>query len=391
VKPFEAQANDNPTLLLEKERELLSLIYANRAASLLMVGAYEAATNDCQKAINFSDKRNTITECGVAFVAKVYCRMARSFFRLGNIKEAEANFNLAVLISENVIKPLDTEKCSTSELSVVQQLNRIMADATIGLGEAHRCQEAMNIARTFRSIDDVLEICPGLESFHEQKINLLIKKRRWSDVSLHCEKLACDVAKLDGVFTEDLHPFNPFPGVEEAKYLKTDYFTNGNRCERKLSSKAVAEAVLRLPNSILPSYLRALRLEERYTEAARACTALEDLSNSSSPRFRLKQSGRTVFSWLLAERGKLRRTVAIKDRGDANFKNGDYRLAAINYSHCLGIDSDIGSTPNSTAGGRLHAVLFCNRAACYMALRKYRDASNDCNSALAIQVRNFLC
>jgi hypothetical protein len=114
----------------------------------------------------------------------------------------------------------------------------------------------MNIARTFRSIDDVLEICPGLESFHEQKINLLIKKRRWSDVSLHCEKLACDVAKLDGVFTEDLHPFNPFPGVEEAKYLKTDYFTNGNRCERKLSSKAVAEAVLRLPNSILPSYLR---------------------------------------------------------------------------------------------------------------------------------------
>lgn len=391
AKPFEVQANNSPTFLLEKERELLSLIYANRAASLLMVGAYEAATNDCKKAINFSDKRKNITENGVAFVAKVYCRMARSYLKLGNIKEAEANFNLALRISENFIKPLDPEKCSSSELSVVEQLNRLISNATIGLGEAHRCQEAMNIARTFRSIDDVLEICPGLESLHEQKINLLIKKRRWADVALHCEKLACDAVKLDGVFNEDLLPFKPFPVVEEAKYLKADHFANGKVCERKLSSNAVAEAVLRLPNSILPSYVRALRLEERYTEAARACTALEDLSKSSSPRIRLKQGGRPEFSWLVAERDKLRRTVATKDRGDANFKNGDYRLAAINYSHCLGIDADIGAMPNNTAGGRLHAVLFCNRAACYMALQKYRDASNDCTSALAIQVRNFLC
>lgn len=390
AKPIEAQANNCPTHLLEKERELLSLLYANRAASLLMVGAYEAATHDCKKATKFVDVRKTTTDSGRVFVAKLYCRMARSYLKLGNVKEAEANFNLAVLISETFIKQLDTDKIYSSELSVLQQLNRIIADATTGLGDAHKCKEAMNIARTLGSIDDILENCPGLESFHEQKINLLIKKRRWSDVSLHCEKMACDAVRLDGVFTEDLHPFNPFPGVEEANYLKADHFTNVKTCERKLSSKAVAEAVLRLPNSLLQSYLRALRLEERYTEAARACTALEDLSNSSSPRLRLKQGGRPVFSWLVLERDKIRRTVATKDRGDANFKNGDYRLAAINYTHCLGIDSDIGSMPNNTAGGRLHAVLFCNRAACYMALRKYRDASNDCTSALAIQVRNFL-
>lgn len=390
AKPIEAQANNGPTHLLEKERELLSLLHANRAAALLMVGAYEAATHDCKKAAKFVDVRKTTTDTGRVFVAKLYCRMARSYLKLGNVKEAEDNFNLAVLISETFIKQLDADKGSSSEVSILQQLNRIIADATIGLGDARRCKEAMNTARTLGSIDDILEHCPGLESFHEQKINLLIKKRRWSEVSLHCEKMACDAVRLDGVFTEDLLPFNPFPGAEEANYLKADHFTNENTCERKLSSKAVAEAVLRLPNSILPSYLRALRLEERYTEAARACTALEDLSNSSSPRWRSKQGGRPVSSWLVLERDKIRRTVATKDRGDANFKNGEYRLAAINYTHCLGIDSDVGSMPNNTAGGRLHAVLFCNRAACYMALRKYRDASNDCTSALAIQVRNFL-
>lgn len=382
-KAANVEATNSQTYITAKEREL-SLMYANRAAALLMIGAFEAAAKDCKNAMKYVDRNEIFGECGVAFVAKLYCRMARSFLKIGNIEEAQNNFNLAVSFSDNAIKRLESEN------SVVQQLNRAINDATIGLGEVRRCQEAMkNLqlnGRSLHSLEKVLQICPGLEKFHEKTINLLADMKRWSDVSLHCEKFACEVVRLDGVFTADLHPLNPFPGVEEAKHLKADYFADGSTYEKKLPSKAVAEAVLRLPNSILPFYLRALRLEERYTEAARACTSLEELSNSSSPRFRLKQGGRPAYSWLATERDRLRRTVATKDRGDTNFKNGDYRIAAINYTHCLSIDAEVGSLPNHTSGGRLHAVLFCNRAACYMAMRKYQDASNDCTSALAIQV-----
>eukprot|EP00979_Chaetoceros_neogracilis_P011885 scaffold3030_cov176-Chaetoceros_neogracile.AAC.2 len=36
-------------------------------------------------------------------------------------------------------------------------------------------------------------------------------------------------------------------------------------------------------------------------------------------------------------------------------------------------------------GGRLHAVLFCNRAACLMALKKYEEATKECTAALKIE------
>lgn len=199
--------------------------------------------------------------------------------------------------------------------------------------------------------------------------------------------MACDAVRLDGVFTADLHRYNPLFGIEKATHLKSNFFLEEGMCQdKKLASKAVAEAVRFLPESTLPLYLRSLRLEERYTEAARACTSLEELSASSSLRLHLKQGVRPAYCWLAAERDRLRRTVATKDRGDACFKTGDYRIAAMNYTQCLTVDSEIGSQPHKeTAGGRLHAVLFCNRAACYMALKKFRDAYADCSSALEIQ------
>jgi len=39
----------------------------------------------------------------------------------------------------------------------------------------------------------------------------------------------------------------------------------------------------------------------------------------------------------------------------------------------------------NTMGGRLHAVLFCNRAACLMALKKYDEATKECTAALKIE------
>ena len=112
--------------------------------------------------------------------------------------------------------------------------------------------------KKLHSLEDALLISPGLTSLHEEKIRCLASMRRGSDVAFHCEKISCDAVRLDVVLTGDLHPLYPFPGINEAKHFKSDYFLQGGVIDydKKLVSKAVAEAVLRLPNSILPFYLR---------------------------------------------------------------------------------------------------------------------------------------
>jgi tetratricopeptide (TPR) repeat protein len=78
-----------------------------------------------------------------------------------------------------------------------------------------------------------------------------------------------------------------------------------------------------------------------------------------------------------------------KEKGDTLFRGGDYERAAAKYAQCLGIDGDTDeydSNPldNEDSGGRLHAVLHCNRAACLMALKKYREAVKECTASLRI-------
>jgi hypothetical protein len=48
------------------------------------------------------------------------------------------------------------------------------------------------------------------------------------------------------------------------------------------------------------------------------------------------------------------------------------------YSVALNVDSDLGKS------GKIHAVIRCNRAAGYMALRRFREAARDCTAALNI-------
>lgn len=199
------------------------------------------------------------------------------------------------------------------------------------------------------------------------------------------------MVKQDGLFVGDLKELNNEGYVFEigaSKFLKTNHFEKKDGKYECLSVNAVAEAVVRLPRAMLPYYLRALRLEERYEDATKAGSALEAYIAGG-----LVQSGNTVadkrqFTWLVKERDKLRRTLISKEKGDSFFKDGHYERAAAKYATCLTIDAEselLGV--NESAGGKLHAVLYCNRAACFMAIQKYRDAVKECTSALRIANR----
>ena len=82
--------------------------------------------------------------------------------------------------------------------------------------------------------------------------------------------------------------------------------------------------------------------------------------------------------------------MSLKEEGDGLFRKGSYEKDAEKYGNCLTIDSDSTAAYDAQnsdiddAGGRLHAVLHCDRAACIMALKKYREAVKECTAALRI-------
>lgn len=90
------------------------------------------------------------------------------------------------------------------------------------------------------------------------------------------------------------------------------------------------------------------------------------------------------LSWIISERSKLDRTKLGRERGDELFRTGDFDRAAAQYALCLTIDGD---NSKDNAGGRLHAVLHCNRAACLMAVKRFSDAIEECTMALRIHSR----
>jgi hypothetical protein len=365
----------------------LAALYGNRAAALMMMGAYEGAAADCGRALQCTEDHSSAgsLESGPAFRSKILCRMAHARLKAGSICDAEKAFDSAIESAQEALALIAQSTIGADEACQAEIfLNKSINDATLGLTDARRYREALegaakiavekgfsavagrrNSEQLLMSINSALSISPGSMELHERKVNALASLKRWAELGNHCERLASEMAKFDGVFKDDLSALNPFQDVWPA----------------------TSHAVLRLPNEIILLYLRSLRLEERYTEAAEAGAAIEThMSNSKDKGTR----GNVPLAWLSSERDKLRKTMSLKEEGDGLFRKGSYEKAAEKYGNCLTIDSDSTAAYDAQnsdiddAGGRLHAVLHCDRAACLMALKKYREAVKECTAALQI-------
>jgi tetratricopeptide (TPR) repeat protein len=78
--------------------------------------------------------------------------------------------------------------------------------------------------------------------------------------------------------------------------------------------------------------------------------------------------------------------IACKE-ADKLFCNQEFEQASLEYKECLVINKD-GNNSNQVdglnAGGRLHAVLHCDLAACLMAQSLFQEAVEECTNALHI-------
>jgi len=399
----------------EPEKDLMAVLLSNRAAGLLMVGAFKAAAKDCRRALEFvSDPATYVisSDGGPILQTKLYTRMARALLKSGEADFADQAFDKAIESAS-----LSLQHCKRrqdpEELEIAQKgLGQIETEARLGKLEVARFRDTMNkllsctqstmpmIKSTQREknvealacVNTALSTATGCDALHEKKVALLANLKRWREITTHCERLAAFNTKFDGCFTEDLASENPLLGVAQAKSLTSTFFGDSREdeisgAEMKLGTKAAAEAVLRIPHEMAPYYLRALRLEERYPTADAVAKSLDQYIVQRSGVYGQERL-RSKFSWLRREHEKLISTKDARERGDELFRIGDFKAAATKYASCLKIDSEGSIDIDSfSAGGRLHAVLHCNRAACFMALKSFHEAVTECTAALRIHPR----
>jgi len=359
----------------------LAILYGNRGAALLTIGALAAAHDSCRRGVRHvgdlsgaaGTDRTPNDDGGPVLAAKLWLRMARASLKSGNTdgasKALQEVFRLVNQIKEMAVSP------TTLKLLDQMQVNarKIVADVELFL--EYERQSSFKIPESYtklRIIEESLNIAPGCEKLYEKKVFVLSFLNRWEDILRCLQKYAIDISMYENIYVEDLKPFNPHPGIPQSKL-----FLSANEIDA-ISCQAATDIATRIPFSLTHAFLRALRLEEKLKEANHVI-------------IKLFVDGK--HAWLRSENKILDSTINYKSNAAALYKRGDYGAAHRNFTKCLEMDMDSSAsqTKNSfspgDAGGRIHAVLFCNRAACLMQLGRFAEALKDCTSALKINDR----
>jgi len=439
-----------------KERSSTTLItlYLRRCEILHKIGAYDAAAIDARRALEYDIRLDTDRNCkpystptpnnnttmeqqlrkAATFRAEALCSLGYALLRSGSAMDgAKVAFQESASVARKMLHNLDSREDSSSAVYIA--LNDTLEKATEGASTLKKYDVIMKQLASESdtkdyviALDIALELCPGDISLHLKKVLSLIRHRRWYHVAHYCEYLASRAVQWEGIFTTigDLADMNPLfqkqytpIGCAYVEYLRKnmpplseltfDLFVDkedGCGVEipqhlRMPSPKATRDVVFRLPHVLLPHYLRALRLEERYVAAVKTGAALSDFIERYEKDGNMKDK-QVVESnkRLRREFDKLERTIKIKEEADSLFKKSYYDRAVLLYGQCLVIDGEderrersilrnssswsVPSPAANPAGGRLHAILHFNRSACFYALGRQEDAIKEATYAIEI-------
>lgn len=404
----------------QARQQALATLYGYRCEALYELGAYEASVRDARNALECEGmSRSSVgglnQETGVVLRAKVLCSLGFSLLSSGHVVGVARAFEESMSLANSALGDADDDdaksesKTSYAHYHAVGSLQDTVKKATEGqsnLGKYEALRTKLENVKYNKdyldNLDGALAIAPDATEWHIAKVKHLVKRQRWFVVANHCEQVAAKASKFEGVFIGDLAEVDPFPGIPSNQQLDADFFVkvslDGEPYHlRKLTTKAVRDAVFRLPKELLPYYLRSLRLEERYSAAVLAGTALSEFDSKEKKKGRDNFAENKRFD---EEWDKLDRTIKVKEEGDSLFRDGYYDRAVTLYGECLGIDGDdddgrgsilkpassyaVACTKANSAGGKLHAVLHSNRAACFTSMGRFEDAIKESSHAIEI-------
>jgi tetratricopeptide (TPR) repeat protein len=431
-------------------------VSSSRSPAATTVAKAKTTPTPYHPAPSSSDGATTTTMTAATTLrAGALCALGYSLLRRGCDPDGSAaSFEEAASLARWGLDETTGGPASTSAL------RDVLTRATSGSSSLKQCRALRSRLRSdehdVEALDAALLLSPGDVDMHLSRVEALVRHRRWSDVANRIEQLAARAAGWEGTFRDcggrgaaggdggggdddRLSEVDPLlastspplgmayvdflrgrEGMPALEELRPDFFDDrpedhvgdgvdddGDRRRaavppphlRTLGPKAARDAVFRIPGVLLPHYLRALRLEERYAAATMAGSALSDFIDRANV---VEDAPPATNDVLRREFDKLDRTIRLKEGADSLFRDGFYDRALPMYGQCLAVDGGGGggsrtgsilrqssmrsaaTVAANPAGGRLHAVLHFNRAACFSAMGRHEDAIKESSHALEI-------
>ena len=223
----------------EDEQSSLATLYGYRSEALYELGAYHASTRDARNVLllyksdekgdkqwfggifksSSSSSQKLNHEGGVVLHAKALCTLGYSLLRQGQLDEVLKSFEEATTIANKALedsielpvsdRPVDYEQAIISLKETIQ-----LATEGQSLLSTYEClmtklDDSSNKREYLQVLDNTIEISPAAIHLHVKKVKYLIGRRRWFAVANHCEQLAANATKLDGIFKGDLADIDP--------------------------------------------------------------------------------------------------------------------------------------------------------------------------------------
>ncbi|GMH81044.1 hypothetical protein TL16_g08803, partial [Triparma laevis f. inornata] len=320
--------------------ETLGVLHGNRAASYMMFEMYPEAGRDCETAMRYLDSSSSL-------VGKLRIRAGRAWSKAGEFNKAKGWFGTTF-----------GEELKEDGIGGIKGVEGWEREVREG-DQQVACQQLHEGLAKFEKVN---KSCSGWKSGWDRVVDTLTKLNMWKRARDVCEKFAIKEERKE--FTSEFYDAKSGTWVrrtlEKAKVLNGD----SGRLNQTKGREWTKEVAMRLSVTMGKSYVKAHRMDERYHECSAAMEGLEIATTWGN-------------IWCQGERAVLRKLVGCKDSGDSLFRKGDYLAAVSSYSAGIGLFG-------LNEKGKVLAVLYCNRAAGQMALKKYREGAKDCTSALDI-------
>ena len=182
-------------------------VFGNRAATLMMLGRYLEAIDDCTMAV-----REDPT------LIKLHCRKGRAYIKLGQISEAEEAYSRVMEFSSTSISS-SSMKSTRHQQDIETEIEQCKGEAKQGLKQTSTLKgllvklDLANVQNDHLQMlslsQDILEICPHMKEALVYRVRALNKLTKFNDAKTFAEQTTCSVhTSLVQRFS---HPLATFP------------------------------------------------------------------------------------------------------------------------------------------------------------------------------------
>ncbi|KAL7679959.1 putative DnaJ domain, tetratricopeptide-like helical domain superfamily [Plasmopara halstedii] len=297
-------------------------LHANRAASLLMLMQITEAQHECRRSIEV-DKS----------YASAYLRLGRIQVLLGDTANAQANLSTAKQLMEghnSEVKPGDkADRASLIKMEAkIKKLVLLQSEIKWYVDNGDHNQALIHT-------DNALALAPRSRKLQVQKAQILLRQRKLDSLIQFCYFIIEKHQETQRKMTRDVH--------------------SGD----KISNDETIEKITILGIDLGLLWATTLHYQDKVDEAVQVLQALEAVAPCSSHVIQLKRQWQDMKQ--------------LKSNGNEHFNRGEYQEAVRYYSEAVLIDPQ---------HQEFCAIIYCNRAAAQMGLKRHHTAILDCNEAL---------